>query len=65
MLGSNSSWSDFSFMVFREEKRQIGVFFFFFFKGREEFECAMVTPIASPPHVANLAKVKLSPGKGG
>ena len=51
-------------MVFREEKRQIGVFFFFF-KGREEFECAMVTPTASPPHVANVAKVKLSPGKGG
>lgn len=63
MLRSNSSWSDFSFMVFREEKRQIEVCFFF--KGREEFECAMVTPTASPPQVANVAKVKLSPGEGG
>lgn len=50
-------------MVFREEKRQIEVCFFF--KGREEFECAMVTPTASPPQVANVAKVKLSPGEGG
>lgn len=52
-------------MVFREEKRQIEVCFFFFFKGREEFECAMVTPTASPPQVANVANVKLSPGEGG